>query len=100
MAPKLLCVAPRSLIVNTEAGDAVPRTEHVGRRPNWDCQACGQPWPCAVAKVELAEEYGNPSSSLAFFLGSCLLAALDDWAGGAGGPPADLYERFIGWSTP
>jgi hypothetical protein len=84
----------------SKQGVGVPRTEHVGDRPNWDCRVCGGAWPCATAKVELVEEFGMPSSSLAFFLGSCLLEAIDDWAAGSGGPPVDLYERFLGWCTP
>jgi hypothetical protein len=73
----------------------VPRTEHIGERPQWNCVACGRPWPCPTAKAELAEEYGMPSSTLTFYLGSCLLEALEDWSGGT---PVDLYERFLGWS--
>ena len=74
----------------------MPQTEHIGVRPGWDCRVCGHPWPCATAKVELTEEY--PAAPLTFFLSSCLLEAIDDWAAGAGGPPADLFERFLGWT--
>jgi hypothetical protein len=77
----------------------VPRTEHQGSRPEWDCKVCDEPWPCAVAKVELAEQYQRFPHGLAVFLGSCMLEAIDDWATGAGGPPADLYERFLGWTN-
>jgi hypothetical protein len=105
--PKLLCVAPRSLKVNVsnrrtwmrEAGGRMPapRTEHLGERPEWDCRVCGQPWPCAAAKVELGEQYQRNPAALNVFLGSCMLAAIDDCAAGQGGPPADLFERFLGW---
>ena len=50
----------------------VPRTEHVGVRPHWDCRVCGGPWPCATAKVELAEQYQNFPHGLSVFLGSWL----------------------------
>lgn len=76
----------------------VPRTEHVGERPYWDCRACGEPWPCATAKAELTDQYRNFPHGLAVYLGSCLLEAIDDWAAGSGGPPPDLYERFLGWA--
>ncbi|WP_433790968.1 hypothetical protein [Actinoplanes sp. CA-252034] len=76
----------------------VPRTEHVGERPSWDCRVCGGPWPCATAKVELAEQYRSFPHGLAIFLGSCMLEAIDDLAARTGGPPADLYERFLGWA--
>ena len=49
--------------------------------------------------MELVEEFGEAGNSLAFFLGSCLIEAIDDWAARAGGPPVDLYERFLGWCT-
>jgi hypothetical protein len=76
----------------------MPQTEHIGVRPGWDCRVCAQPWPCATAKVELAEEHQAARGALTFYLGSCMLEAIDDWAAGAGGPPADLFERFLGWS--
>lgn len=75
----------------------VPRTEHQGARPGWDCKVCGGPWPCAVAKVELAEQYRGFPRGLVQFLGSCMLEAIDDWDAGSGGPPADLHGRFLGW---
>ncbi|WP_433792672.1 hypothetical protein [Actinoplanes sp. CA-252034] len=59
---------------------------------------CGEPWPCAIAKVELAEQYQDFPHGLSVLLGSYLIEAIDDWAAGASGPPADLYERFVGWA--
>jgi hypothetical protein len=76
----------------------VPRTEHQGKRPDWGCRVCGEPWPCAVAKVELAEQYQKFPQGLSIFIGSCLIEAIDDWAAGAGGTASDLYERFLGWA--
>lgn len=75
----------------------MPRSEHVGGRPSWDCLACDHPWPCAAAKVELSEEYASDPGALALYLRSCLLAAIDDWAAGTGGSPSELYDRFLGW---
>ncbi|GGN47060.1 hypothetical protein FHR83_007489 [Actinoplanes campanulatus] len=77
----------------------IPRTEHQGERPAWDCVVCGKPWPCAIAKVELVEQYQRFKNGLAIYLGSCLIDAIDDWAAGSGGPPPDLHERFLGWSN-
>ncbi|KUL39304.1 hypothetical protein ADL15_09940 [Actinoplanes awajinensis subsp. mycoplanecinus] len=76
----------------------VPRTDHQGERPSWDCKVCGRPWPCAVAKVELAEQYQRFPHGLVVYLSSCLIDAIDDWAAVPGGLPPDLYERFLGWS--
>ncbi|BEL06392.1 hypothetical protein Q0Z83_045830 [Actinoplanes sichuanensis] len=78
----------------------VPRTDHQAERPLWDCTTCGEPWPCAVAKVELVEQYRDFPHGLAVLLGSFLVEAIDDWAAATSGPPADLYERFLGWSKP
>ncbi|XVU23085.1 hypothetical protein ACQPZJ_38365 [Actinoplanes sp. CA-054009] len=74
-------------------------TEHVGSRPAWECVVCGQDWPCASAKVELAEEYRGQQPALVFFLGSCMLSAIDDCAAGGAPAPSDLYERFLGWAS-
>ncbi|GAA2545262.1 hypothetical protein GCM10010435_12700 [Winogradskya consettensis] len=78
----------------------IPRTEHQGGRPTWDCRVCGQPWPCATAKVELAEQYQRFPHGLSVVVGSFLIEAIDDWAAGSGMPPPDLYERFLGWAEP
>lgn len=75
-----------------------PRTDHQGERPAWDCRACGQEWPCTVAKVELAEQYQRSPHSLLIYLGSCLIEAIDDCMASSGGPPPELYARFISWS--
>ena len=60
--------------------------EHVPERPRWDCGKCGEPWPCAIAKVNLSIEY----------LGIQHWEAFDDYAA-SGAIPTDLYERFLGW---
>lgn len=75
-----------------------PHTEHRGQRPDWDCRVCGQPWPCATAKVELSEQYQKFPHGLAVSLGSFLREAIDDCSAGHGGPPAGLYDRFLGWA--
>ncbi|GAB1694930.1 hypothetical protein KRM28CT15_67330 [Krasilnikovia sp. M28-CT-15] len=76
----------------------MPRTEHQAARPSWECRACGQAWPCAAAKVELAEQYQRFPTGLAIYLGSCLVEAIDDWAANARGAAPDLYDRFLGWA--
>ncbi|MEV4350581.1 SAM-dependent methyltransferase [Actinoplanes sp. NPDC049596] len=68
-------------------------TEHVGRRPGWDCAVCGRAWPCAPAKAELTAEHRGQQPALVVFLGSCMLAAIDDCVEG------DLFERFLGWAS-
>jgi hypothetical protein len=73
----------------------VPRTEHVAERPTWHCTVCGQPWPCAVAKVELTEQY--PSANLGLFMASCWHEAIENLRDSEERVPPDLYQRFLGW---
>jgi hypothetical protein len=73
----------------------VPRTEHVAARPTWDCLVYEQPWPCAVAKVELAEQY--TSMSLGLFLASCMIEAIEQLIDSDAAIPKDLHDRFLGW---
>jgi hypothetical protein len=70
--------------------------EHVPGRPSWDCEACGEPWPCGPAKVELVEEYGDDRTSLAVYLAAQLQAAIDDYTNTAA-PVPPLFDRFFGW---
>lgn len=79
----------------------IPRTEHQGERPDWDCRVCGEPWPCVTGRAELAEQYQDFPHGLVLYLGSCLTEAIDDWAAGSGGMSANIYQRFLGWfATP
>lgn len=71
---------------------------HCAVRPVWDCITCGQPWPCAPAKVLLAEEYVDDRSALLVYLASCMLDALDDSFRHCGPEPARLYDRMLGWA--
>jgi hypothetical protein len=74
-----------------------PGTRHVPRRPAWVCVVCHQTWPCAPAKVDLCEEYGDQVTSLAIYLSVQMLDAIDDMSAERGPAPADLYDRFLGW---
>jgi hypothetical protein len=76
----------------------VPRTLHLPERPSWDCEACGKPWPCAVAKTELMEQYGRWDLSLSLLLGLYLVDAIDDYCGGRQSLPADLHFGILGWA--
>jgi hypothetical protein len=70
-------------------------TEHMPQRPGWDCLACGQPWPCAPAKVQLGEEYQGQGSGLMLYLHLQLNEAIKehDWDGAE-----NLYDRIVGWA--
>jgi hypothetical protein len=74
--------------------------EHVGQRPSWDCRACGQPWPCAVAKDELCAEFRNFPSVLSIYMSAQMYDAANDFMDHGASPPVDLYERFLAWVRP
>lgn len=74
-----------------------PRTWHRADQPSWDCVICHQPWPCAPAKVELAEEYLNDHVSGTVYLAMCMHDAINDSFYRTGPEPAELWHRFLGW---
>ncbi|MEV6494924.1 hypothetical protein AB0M20_40825 [Actinoplanes sp. NPDC051633] len=67
-------------------------------KPDHDCAACGEPWPCAPAKVQLAEEYWGRPTALVTYLHMHFREAVGnaakshDWA-----KLDNLYDRFLGW---
>lgn len=69
--------------------------EHLPRRPQWDCQACEQPWPCDPARVRLAEVYGANRVNLAIYVAGLLFVATSELPTA---DTADLYERFVAWT--
>jgi hypothetical protein len=75
----------------------VPRTEHLPVRPTWDCVACGEAWPCANAKADLAAQYARFPSGLAIYMASEMYDAAEDLAAAGEPTPAGLYERFLAW---
>lgn len=74
-----------------------PGTEHVAQRPAWDCRVCGRTWPCATAKVDLAEQYRRQPTALSVYLASAMVEMIDDLADGHAPLPGDVHERFLGW---
>jgi hypothetical protein len=70
--------------------------DHLPKRPTWDCDTCGQTWPCANAKADLLAEYLGNHSALLVYLGLRHWEAFDDFAATSAIPP-DLEERFFGW---
>jgi hypothetical protein len=73
------------------------RVEHAADRSSWDCRACGEPWPCAPAKVLLNEEFRGDLSTLILFLVSTFYEATDSYADREA--PPDLYGRFVIWAV-
>lgn len=76
------------------------RPEHIAQRPSWDCRACGQPWPCAVAKVDLAEQFARRPTELTLYLSANMYEAIEDMRAATRGTPAGLSGRFLDWVRP
>lgn len=82
--------------MSTRTGEVV--LAHMPHRPDWDCGNCGEPWPCAPAKVQLAEEHKDCPTRLSIYMSNQMGEALEeavhnhDW-----GKVDDLFERFVGW---
>ena len=82
-----------------QATPLISLDQHIALRPGFDCGSCGQPWPCAPAKVRLAEEYVKDKLSLRLYLNLMCFEAISeaikdhDWK-----KVDDLYERFVGWA--
>ncbi len=73
--------------------------EHTPQRPGWQCAVCGADWPCAPAKVALAEQHVNDKTALTIYLALRYWEAIDD-ALDPGGIKiiTHLRERFVGWT--
>ena len=71
--------------------------EHLYERPRWDCRICKQPWPCPIARANLAEEFRDYPSTLIVYMSAQMHDALLDLAPHGGSAPLDLYERFLSW---
>ncbi|WP_433687850.1 hypothetical protein ACQP0I_02945 [Micromonospora carbonacea] len=73
---------------------------HATLRPLWCCRACGQPWPCAEARLLLKADYAGNAIGLSIYLCGMFYEAARDLyrLNPDDGPaPADLYARFVAW---
>ncbi|QGN50771.1 hypothetical protein GKC29_14555 [Micromonospora sp. WMMC415] len=73
---------------------------HTPLRPVWACRACGQPWPCAEARLLLKAEFDGRYPTLSIYLAGLLYEAMHDLyhLNPHDGPrPRDLFDRFVGW---
>lgn len=68
---------------------------HIADRPTWNCRACGKPWPCRMARMDLAIEHQETPTSLALYLAAQWHEASRDLTGNEG--DSQLLERFLGW---
>ena len=67
--------------------------EHPAHRPDWDCEVCGQPWPCDRAREQLAAEMRG--TTLALNMQIYMVNALRE---NPSIPPTELFERFLSWT--
>ncbi|NLU77268.1 hypothetical protein HCA58_02435 [Micromonospora sp. HNM0581] len=74
--------------------EAAYRDLHVPQRPAWDCQRCGEPWPCPPLRARLLKAYSTDEANLAQYMASHYYQALDDLPDD---DPMDLHHRIIGW---
>ena len=68
---------------------------HLPMRPKWDCDTCGQGWPCDPAREALAAETGGGTA-----LAILMWTYLEDFAldTDPGCPLTGAFERFISWT--
>ncbi len=69
--------------------------EHTPHRPTWDCEACDKAWPCDPARERLIGTL--TPTRIAIAMGVEMMGAARDMPTA---PPAELYERFLGWVHP
>ena len=76
---------------------------HTPLRPMWCCRACGQPWPCASARLLLRAEYARNRTGLSIYLAGLMYEAMRDLyhLNPHDGPdPKTLFDRFLAWGSP
>lgn len=66
---------------------------HTPDRPTWLCDTCRHPWPCAVIRAQLGEDYAGNRASLGAYMGGYLELAIADR------PvlPSEIYQQVVGW---
>ncbi|TDB69761.1 hypothetical protein E1182_29035 [Micromonospora sp. KC721] len=73
-------------------------TGHIGSHPTWNCEACGEPWPCPVFQAIPADQL--TTSTLIPAMSFLLSRAIKDLRGRPEGPePPQIVKRFV-WFLP
>jgi hypothetical protein len=69
---------------------------HEALRPAWDCNRCGLPYPCEVARRQLLARHG-----LSVALGELAWQMLEQAVRDRPDLPlAELFDRFVSWTLP
>ncbi|WP_243707773.1 hypothetical protein [Micromonospora sp. KC606] len=73
-------------------------TGHIGSQPTWDCEACGQPWPCPAFQAIPPDQL--TTSTLIPAMALLVPSAIRDLRGRPEGPePPEIVKRFL-WFLP
>lgn len=67
--------------------------EHLAHRPDWDCAACGKPWPCDPARERLRA--GLSPVQVAMYMWGNLEEAARDLPDL---PVSEAFDRFLKWT--
>ncbi len=65
---------------------------HLPDRPAWTCRVCGDPYPCAVRRAQLLDEFRGARIQLGIFMSIDFVDATTDLPGV---PAEDLHARFF-----
>ncbi|GAA2700088.1 hypothetical protein GCM10010429_02440 [Micromonospora olivasterospora] len=71
---------------------------HRPGRPHWRCTACGAPWPCSPARLDLLAEYGRDRVALCVYLVTRAEDARQDFERLGLTPDPALLTRFTAWA--
>lgn len=67
--------------------------DHTPLRPSWDCQKCGEPWPCGPARAKLTNDLDLVA--LALHMWNQLEEAAFEMPHVSA---TEFFERFIKWT--
>jgi hypothetical protein len=71
------------------------RPAHNATRPDWTCDTCRNPWPCATRRQWLVTSFRGSTVSLNMFLVNHLVLACADQAER---PAGEIYAQIVGWT--
>lgn len=71
---------------------------HIGYHPGWDCETCGEPWPCPTLRAVPRQRLN--AAALIPVMSLLLRGAIRDLRGRPEGPqPPEIVRRFL-WFLP
>ncbi|TDB72315.1 hypothetical protein [Micromonospora sp. KC721] len=79
-------------------GSVLAVSAHIGCRPTWDCEVCGEPWPCPTFRAVGRDRLDG--TALIPVMSSLIPSAIRDLRGRPEGPqPPEIVRRFL-WFLP